>query len=312
MRRSDEAVLRAVAGARVGGNGWMRGHCPFCEGRIGKADKKKCLGLQTPSGKWACFRCGAGGYVAHMPDDMRDLLLPAAVEAAKAAAKAMDPPEGFYLLFDGPGLRSRSLDAPRRYLTAPQGPKSDRRSGRGLPVDVLRAAKVGACVTGTYEGRVVVPVFGTEPGDDGELPWLGWSSRPWVPDPKGLGYRYPEGMALSQLLYNHAALLVATDKPAPIVEGVFDAHALWPDACAALGGTKDGHFPALLAARRPVVLLPDGDAWEKGWVIAMHLRFEGQRAGVVRLPPRVDPDEVPRDVLEDAAVRSLDQDIVRL
>ena len=183
-------VLRSIANARPGGDGWLRGNCPWCEQRVGKEDRKKCLGLQLHSGKWHCFRCSASGYIARLPDDLRDFAKDA--PAAKLAAKAMDPPEGFYLLFDGPGMRAQSLAAPRHYLHSTAGTEEQTQERAWAPsIDVLREAQVGACVSGTYEGRVVVPVLGTEVDEEGELPWLGWSSRPWVPDPKGLGYRLP-------------------------------------------------------------------------------------------------------------------------
>jgi hypothetical protein len=295
-RSGDRAVLEAVAGKRPGPSGWVRGNCPSCETRVGKVDRRQCLGLNVYTARWVCHRCGDGGRIGRMPDEWSDLEAPAPRAIAGPKLPTMDPPDGFFELFDGDGARSRSLDAARQYLT----------QVRGLSPEVLREARVGACVAGTFAGRVVVPVFGVEPEDTGELPWVGYSTRPWVKNYTGMGYRYPRGMPLATLLYNAAVLQVETDEPVLVVEGVFDAHALWPDAVAALGGTKEGHREQLMSARRPVVLLPDGDAWLKGLYYALQLRFEGQRAGLVHLPPKMDPDEVPVDVLKDAARRSLD------
>jgi hypothetical protein len=303
MRASDSLVLNAVSGARPSSTGWVRGTCCWCEERVGKVDRKKCLGLSLTTGKWRCFRCGAEGRVLALPGDLRDLA-PDVLEAREAAA-AMDPPDGFWPLFEEPGLSSASLAAARRYLTAPRG-----EGGRGLDPDVLRDAGVGACVTGRYGGRIVVPVTGRDE-TTGEDIWYGWSSRPWVKD-SSLGYLYPRGMPLAELIYNPGFLRVETDVPGLVVEGVFDAHAFWPDAGATLGGTREPHLVALAEARRPIVFVPDGDAWSAGWKNAMRLRFEGVRAGAVRLPPRVDPDEVPAADIWRAAEMSLDREIVVL
>lgn len=301
MKRIDQVILAAVAGGRPSPDGWVRGNCPLCEARVGKADRKKCLGLQVTSAKWICHRCGARGYVSRMPEDLSEV---AASAPARRAAQAMERPDGFWFLYEGDGATASSLDDARRYLTAPPAPKGRPKNegGRGLPADVLRQARVGACVVGPFAGRIVVPVLGLD--EDGDEVWFGWSSRPWVAESE-TGYKYPPGMALSELIYHQVALSRQTDDPLLVVEGVFDAHALWPDACATLGGTRDPHLVALQEARRPVVMLPDGDAWEKGWYAAMRLRFEGARAGAIRLPPRVDPDEVPRDVIRQAAAAAL-------
>lgn len=304
MRRSDTLVLSAVATGRPSPEGWVRGNCPWCEERVGKADKKRCLGLNLESGKWRCFRCHAEGYVTRVPDDLRHLAPPTA--ATKQAAKAMEPPEGFWPLFEGDGLCSETLAPARHYLT---GPREE--GGRGLDARVLREAGVGACVKGDYAGRVIVPVCGRDVAT-GERIWFGWSSRPWVKKYEGMGYRYPAGMMLSELIYNPDFLSVETDVPGLVVEGVFDAHAFWPDAGATLGGTREPHLIALIEAKRPIVFVPDGDAWKKGWIAAMRLRYEGGRAGALRLPPRLDPDEIPADEIREAARASLDCEIVRL
>ena len=44
-------------------------------------------------------------------------------------------------------------------------------------------------------------------------------------------------------------------------------------------------------------------------MLALRLRFEGARAGWIKLPPRIDPDEVDKAELLDAAQRSIDAPI---
>ena len=166
----------------------------------------------------------------------------------------------------------------------------------------LEPARIGATLSGSFFGRVVVPIFGS----DGET-WLGWVGRAWVKKAQ-VPYLYPKGMPRGLVMYRQHVLLEETDEPALCVEGVMDAlcAATWPAGTAFLGHESPAQVQALIAAKRPVVQVPDGDAWEAGWALTMRLRLEGQRAGCVRLPPRTDPDEV-GDVLRDAARRSLEQ-----
>ena len=67
----------------------------------------------------------------------------------------------------------------------------------------------------------------------------------------------------------------------------------------------DVQVEALKLAKRPVAIMLDGDAWEESWILAARLRFEGCRAGFVKLPPRTDPDEVPLDWARNEARRCI-------
>ena len=74
---------------------------------------------------------------------------------------------------------------------------------------------------------------------------------------------------------------------------------------ACLGKPNEAHLALLQEARRPVVVVLDGDAWEEGEALSLRLRFEGLRAGFVRLPPKTDPDEVSPALVWDWARASL-------
>ena len=106
-------------------------------------------------------------------------------------------------------------------------------------------------------------------------------------------------------MFNEAALAEVTDEPALVVEGPFDALAYWPQAVAVLGKPTEPQMLTLLRAVRPVVVVLDGDAWQEAEMLAWRLRFEGQRAGWVRLPPMVDPDEVDPAWLREEARRAI-------
>ncbi len=62
-----------------------------------------------------------------------------------------------------------------------------------------------------------------------------------------------------------------------------------------LGKPTDAQLLALQLAPRPVAFMLDGDSWREAESLAMLLRFKGQHAGSVRLPPGLDPDEVDRE-----------------
>lgn len=234
-----------------------------------------------------CFRCGDAGLILDVPEDL-ETSRPTVAGKREEGPRPIDPPPGFIPLYEGDGLDSMFCYPALEYLR-----------GRGLPDELGREARVGAVLEGRYRGRVVVPIFGL----DNET-WLGWSARAYFAGATRK-YLYPEGMMRAELIYNHRALHVATDRPALVVEGVFDALALWPDGVAVLGKPSPFQVEAFEVAKRPIVTVLDGDAWREGHALARKLRFHGQRAGSIRLPPGVDPDEVDRADLDRWADESL-------
>jgi DNA primase len=112
-------------------------------------------------------------------------------------------------------------------------------------------------------------------------------------------------MKKGEVLYNAQALSLETDVPVLVVEGTLDALAHWPDSVALLGKHGKAQVEWLLASRRPVCVVLDGDAWSEGEMLALRLSFAGVRAGSVRLEPKQDPDEVPKAELMRRALASL-------
>ena len=269
-----------MRGKPTNASGWARGNCPFCYERVGKEDRKACLGLNRRNGWFHCFRCGTAGRIDGYEDTGDEPEEPRPVITA---------PPHFERLYEGTPDPFFAAQA-RAYLE----------EERLLPVPVLKETGVGACFEGRYRGRVVVPVM----SPDG-LVWLGWVARAFFPGAQR-PYLYPSGANLRAVLFNHSALFLDTEKPVMVVEGVFDAMALWPDAVAVLGKPGEAQVEALMAANRPVVFVLDGDAWREAWALAARFRVEGLRAGYVRLAAGRDPDEVDRAVLEARAVKALD------
>jgi hypothetical protein len=287
-----EAEVRDVLleGHRIGANGWLRAPCPFCPERVGRPDRdpRGAFGINTRTGGYSCFRCGIRGRLRGY--DAYDIGSDLPEEDDDSSVRG--PPDGFFPLGEEPGFSALSFSQARSYLAQ-----------RHVPVGLWRQLGIGATLEGRYAGRVVVPVLDT----DGEG-WCGFVARLWRRNHEMPAYLYPPGSWRSSAIWNHAALLEETSVPVIVVEGVFDALHLWPDAVALLGKCSAEQFEALAAARRPVAVVLDGDAHEEGWSLALKLRLEGQRSGSVRLPPRIDPDQVMAGWLREKARQSIEED----
>lgn len=304
----DDAVVR-VFGGRAG-RGWIRGNCPFCFDQLGRPDRRGSLGLNTATGGYNCFRCGTHGRLSEERLDEIPYL-PVDASAPPPPPPTVEVADGYLPLYGS--LAPADLEPAREYLR-----------GRGLPDVVVADAGVGAALWGRLAGRVIVPIpdyaFGGSPVEQGLARWRGWVSRDYTGRAER-PYLYPRGMQREGLLYGAPALVAPAPcpwcvdgcadcglrgrTPVFVVEGTLDALALWGDAVAVLGKPLVSQVEALARAPRPVVVCLDGDAHEEGLMLALTLRHLGQAAGAIRLPPRVDPDEVPRAALDRAAARSL-------
>jgi hypothetical protein len=252
----------------------------------GKQDKTQAFAIQVATGVWVCMRCGTSGKLDRLtswpePEEL-------AAQLSELEKSAREPPPNCFPLWAGPGATADLLEGARAYLRK-----------RKLKDSMWEPAQLQACPSGPYAGRVVVPLLA-----DDRKSWLGWVGRDWTKlNPRK--YTNPGGMARERLLYNGIALQVETDEPVYVVEGVFDALAHWPNSVALLGMATGMQVEMLVNAKRPVVVVLDGDAYDHAWALAQQLRFEGQRAGAVRLPPKKDPDEVDSSWLWDEARASL-------
>ncbi len=170
-------------------------------------------------------------------------------------------------------------------------------AAKRVPRHLWRATGVGGCAMGQYAGNIIVPIT----GPDGQT-WVGWVGR--STGPKGR-YSYPKGMPRATAMYNVAAVYERVDRPLLIVEGAFDAIHLWPDSVAVLGKVSAEQVDILATTTRPVAVVMDGDAWAEGLSLTLLLSMRGVHAGNVRLPPTLDPDEVPRAWLDDEVAACL-------
>lgn len=288
MSARDEMVLAAVDGKPTSSTGWRRGACPFCPTKLGKEDRKDCLGVHNGGG-WHCFRCGTKGRLksGEVSDDE--------LFAGSDEDWTTGEPESFELLFDEEGMSALSLERPRDYLT----------KTRKLDARVLRRARVGYCSSGRYKNRIVIPIF--RPGD---ARWRGFVTRIVPPATAKAAYLYAKDMPRGTFLYNEEVLGEETDAPAIVVEGCLDALALWPDGVAVLGKTSGDQVDILAAARRPIAVAFDPDVSENdGAILANVLRTKGRSAGFVRLPSGCDPDEVDADWLRAEARERIEREL---
>lgn len=275
----SKEVERALQHARPSITGWWRVDCPLCLTRTGKADRKQALAINVKSGAFYCWKCHLSGRIRRqsIPVDAEE------TQDAREAVQAMEPPEGFTMLA---GDDSFSLELAREY------------AAKRCPPEMWEEVQIGACVIGKYAGRVIIPVL----AEDG-MTWLGWVGRTWYKSDRA--YSYPRGMNRGELLYRGQALWEDTEEPLLVVEGVFDALHLWPNAVAVLGKASELQMESLAASKRPIVVVLDGDAWLEAYAMSLRLKIYGKTAGYVRLPPKLDPDEVPRDWLAEEVRRAL-------
>jgi len=288
----DDLIASAVIGRRVSDTGWIRIDCPLCEYRVGKSDRKRSFGFSVLSLRYECYRCEARGRLAHPPEEYDPV-----EQGDKPPPKPIEQPEGFYFLGEDGTHDAESLQPAWDFLNA-----------RGITDEQIIEHRLGACVIGRFAGRVIIPIF--EYDDPNKWAWF--IARAWVKK-CDVPYLYPVGDRHG-VMFNGRALSVTTDEPLLVMEGGFDAMAHLPNAVGALGKvTDDRVMDAVAKAPRPKVFVPDGDEWEAGYAAALRLRLDGHRAGAIRFPPKVDPDEVSQAAVRAAAMASLDcWDAVRI
>lgn len=293
LRRSevDGLVLEAMMEAQPSGNGWSRANCPLCVyyGEPSE-DRRQSFGVHE-SGKWHCFRCGAFGFLGDGASE---------APQGDSTPDFMEPPEDFVPLASSDGQRSIALAPARAYLAS-----------RNVGLELIERTGIGACASGKYAGRIIVPVF-----DTSGKHWLGFVTRVWLggralkhaqalTEAEGGEFRkylYPNWPNRGRCLYHEVALREQTDRPVLAEEGAFDTFPFLPHAVAFLGKPSRDQLTLLLHAPRPVCFVLDGDAWREARALTLWMRLHGKPAGYVRLPPKVDPDEMdPKQLTEDAA-----------
>jgi hypothetical protein len=281
MRDSHVIIQTQLLSKRPNSKGWVRVNCPLCVERGEPTpDKKLSLGVQVNSGWFHCWRCDAKGFLDGT--DRTDF----EKRAPKDGFKSIDLPEGFFLLDEN---KCESLQPAWDYLT----------NHRNLSEDEIRLHCIGACLTGRFAGRVVIPVYSN---DDRIVYWV---TRKWVRK-CSKPYLNPSHER-EGLFFGEELLVEESSIPLLCVEGVFDAIAHYPHAVATLGKVTEPHLERLMKVRRPVVFVRDGDARDEGICCALRMQMNGfaYGTGSVDLGAKVDPDEITHEVLMYEAELSL-------
>lgn len=276
-----EALLDGSPGTQT-----IRGVCPFCV-RRGHHTKKKNLSLDRSTGRFFCFKC-------HTTDllDGWEITEEYLLKKPPPEIPTFDPPPGWVRI--GPQGTPTTLQA-RNYLL-----------GRGIASRAIQEAKMGVSTEAPesredldFRNRAIVPILAAD-----EETWLGYVGRD-LRKKSTMPYLYCRGMMRGKILYNQAQVYVETDVPLRGVEGTLDTAFLWPDSAAFLGTWGRDQVEILKDLKRPFVSVLDGDAWRKGEALALTLRLFGIRAGHVRLPPCLDPDEIPESWMVEEIRRCL-------
>ena len=235
----------------------------MCLETTGKKDTKLSWSINLTSGYWQCFKCEAQGWL-----EEKDR--PVQLEYAPFTGPAItDLPSEMILLASTQGRQALILEQARRYLL----------TTRQITWDQIRFARLGVCVSGFYTGRIIFPV--TRRGQP-----LGFVARAW--DTADRAYVNPRGFDRNAF-FNGDALDVVSTEPLFVVEGVFDALRVGPDAVACLGKPTNAQLAQLKQVQRPVVFALDGDAWKVALAASSKLALIGRCSVYLRLPPGKDP-----------------------
>jgi hypothetical protein len=282
MGVSRALIKEAIRGKRFNSGGYIRTGCPACEERTGLTDSKNAFSYSR-TGMYVCWRCHICGW---LPESDRDSELLTFQGEDEKPTDIIKQPEGFWLLGEGPGETALATQEARVYLHQ-----------RGVTTEQIRKHEIGACLSGYFQGRVIVPL------KDDKGTWLWFVARTWAKK-ADRPYMYPKG-AKGGMFFNPKALLEETEEPLIVVESVFDSIHVGDSAVAVMGKPNAKHVDALVEVKRPVVFILDGDAWEEAMCLSLQLRLRGCISGFVKLEPCQDPDEVDRNWLLEEARKSL-------
>lgn len=281
-REYNELVWSLWHGAKKSTGGWRRANCPVCifEGH-GKEDRRLSLGIHE-EGYWKCFRCETRGFLKELGGELYEDRVPNDIVRKTDTSIELDNgiplPREYIPLWEEPGLSATLTQQGREYLL----------NERGFNKNHWRAAKIGYCPHGMYEGRVVVPVY-----DKYKIGTVGFAARLCSKHQEGERKTlFPQGMGTGEILYEEQLLYRRTNDPVFIMEGVFDVLPYHGKACCTFGKPTEAQYRLLLKAKRPVVLVFDSDTNNLSQGIRDRLKFEGKKALSIDLPNGKDPDEI--------------------
>lgn len=242
----------------------LKVNCPFCARRGHKPDRTKNLGINPAKNMAHCFRCGYGtrdarSMVLHeqLPIDVSAFGMGALDDRPRETVRL--PPE-----YTADFTHTRYGEQVLAYLLQ-----------RGLSRAVIAAYELGHCETGTYRGRIVIPVY-----EYGLL--VSFQARDWR-DRSEVKYLSPAS--------GEKGVLFNLERPARagvllLTEGPFDALRMPEFAVAVLGKEWTAEKRDRVLAARPaaVVLALDNDSPGRMATEAIENDLLGLVPHVLRLP----------------------------
>ncbi len=224
---------------------------------FGRPAKKK-LVIRVDNEFYHCWTCGLRGkglniflrkYLPRYAPQAGELFEKRLIEKSEETRPPVLLPDGFTLLATLPKLCDPDLRACRSYLLS-----------RGYTDRELWYFRIGACSSGRFRRRVIVPSFDLE----GELNYFTARSI----DDSARKYMNPK-VKRSEIIFNE--LNIDWKKELVLLEGPFDLMKSGCNATCLLGSTlneRHALFRSIVANRTPVVLALDSDAVKKTQQIA--------------------------------------------
>lgn len=296
-RDTDELVAALAEEYPPNASGWIRIYCPFCADR-GYHSKGKNLAINPDSGAYVCWRkfdCGTAGNFrpdAVFSDAYTPVTSPPTESsyarvwswlgaAAEADAQATEAP------------LPRPVDIEGYIPLDPSSPWAGMPfllylKRRGVKMGTVVAAQLGYATEGRYAHCVIIPIVvgGT---------YTGQAVYRDIREDRGKTINKSTSGYDRRLLLNEDALYVETDAPLAIVEGEFDALPHWPHAVPLSGQPSDAQIDVLARAKRPLVMMLDGDMRAANLMTTTRLRVRGANVRAALVPPGKDPGDLPHN-----------------
>lgn len=276
---------------KVSTNGFLRGDCPYCEGRF-------TFGVNFEKGKSNCFRCSEGKnrltvlamYLANV-NSFKELI----------PILAMEDDYNFVFQRHKPTeISKKQIELPDSYRRLDFGDKSNYYScaknylvhKRGLNYNLLVNRGIGYGTEGEFYGYLIFPYFTL-----GELTY--YTTRRFIGS--GKKFNNPSesqfGVGKSSLIYNQDALLMY--RTVSLVESVTNALTIGERGCA-LGGKDCSDYQTYLILKSPVQninLILDPDATQQQVELGLKL-IEYKRVRPIYLSGNKDVNQLGRKLIK--------------
>lgn len=244
--------------------------CPFCVEKGKSPDTEYKLGVNVKTGLAHCFRCG---WKSFGENTFRKLKLakrgPAVDFEEEKREKETGLPEG-YVRLDPKHDKEEDLRIPWLYLRK-----------RGVNLNQVRRKRVGTCISGRYEGRIIFPVWDEHWELTGFVGRLYTRGEPKYKNSVGIGRVWYGSHMLPKTHDSHQIILT---------EGIMDALAVERAtneiALASLGVEVTDDQETQLDRFKNIVVFLDrdmGGVW-RGLDLAARLQEHG-RSLLIALPP---------------------------